>query len=70
MLGTMPKKRSPLARKLKAIRLRLGISQREAAEKTGVALRTWISWENDHRRPSGLAAHLLTLTFPEDFRQP
>lgn len=62
----MAKKRpaNPWPAKLKALRERQGLTQAQAAQRTGVALRTWISWENDHRRPSGPAQQLLKHAFP------
>lgn len=44
---------------------RSDITQAEAARLAGVALRTWISWENSHRVPSGPSAKLLHIMFPE-----
>ncbi len=49
------------ASKIKALRKRLGLTQVQAAEKIGVAPRTWISWENNHRTPSAAAVKLLQL---------
>ncbi len=50
--------------KLKSLRQRLGITQAKAAERTGVALRTWIAWENAQRTPGRIAQRLLALAFP------
>jgi DNA-binding transcriptional regulator YiaG len=65
--GRPPRKYPPRswAARLRALRDRLGITQAEAAERTGVALRTWIGWENSQREPSGPAAELLRLKFPD-----
>jgi DNA-binding transcriptional regulator YiaG len=57
---------NPWPARLKALRERLDLTQAEAAEKTGVATRTWISWEHGHRKPSGPARRLLRQTFPDD----
>ena len=58
------KKKNPWPKKLKALRSRLNLTQAAAAQRAGVAQRTWISWENDQRRPSGPTTHLLKLRFP------
>lgn len=50
--------RKPLARKtalgkrLLALRERLGLTQREAAEKVGVTLNAWQKWEAGRQRPT------------------
>lgn len=74
-IGCMPEKKkkpkidvNPWPAKLRDLRERLGLTQAEAAEKAGVALRTWISWENAHRVPGRLASNLLRATFPDLFR--
>jgi DNA-binding XRE family transcriptional regulator len=56
--------------RLKTLRAKYDLTQREAAERIGVALRTWISWENDQRIPSRLAERLLHNSFPDDFKRP
>src|SRR5262245_27191940 len=48
-------------KRLKALRERLGLTQKAAAERLGVATRTWIAWENSHGKPGKPAAKLLTL---------
>lgn len=66
--GPAPRKPSPgnpWPKKLRKLRDELDLTQEEAAAKAGVALRTWISWENDHRQPSGPAAALLRQIFPD-----
>ena len=63
MLPTM-KKKTPFARKLIAFRESRELTQREAAEKIGVPIRTWIGWENG-KKPSSMSFRLLTMTFPE-----
>jgi DNA-binding transcriptional regulator YiaG len=69
----MGKKRNPARRttgwpaRLKDLRARHNLTQAAAALRVGVALRTWISWENAHRSPSGPAATLLRIAFPSDF---
>ena len=42
----------------------LGLTQAAAAQKTGVATRTWIAWENSQNTPGRLAQRLLTAAFP------
>jgi DNA-binding XRE family transcriptional regulator len=63
-------KRKPTAweRKLRRLRADLGLTQAEAAERAGVALRTWISWENGQRTPGRLTQRLLAQAFPGHFR--
>ena len=41
-------------RRLKAARLRLGLTQREAADQIGVPSNTWSRWERGEVRPQGL----------------
>ncbi len=55
---------NPWAPKLKKLRAALGLTQAEAAAKAGVALRTWINWENGARGPGPVSLRLLQLTFP------
>jgi DNA-binding transcriptional regulator YiaG len=69
-MTVMAKSQNAWTRKLKALRSKYRLTQKEAAERIGVALRTWISWENAHRTPSGLAARLLKNEFPDDFKKP
>jgi transcriptional regulator with XRE-family HTH domain len=60
--------RTSLALKLRAARDSRGLTQQQAADLTGVALRTWINWENDRdgsRVPSGPMLRLLQHTFSE-----
>jgi DNA-binding transcriptional regulator YiaG len=59
---------NPWPARLKKLRAKYGLTQKDAAERIGVALRTWISWENRQRIPSGLAVRLLKNSFPDDFR--
>lgn len=44
-----------LKNKLKAAREKLGLTQKQFAEKIGVPYRTLVSWENDQRTPRGFA---------------
>jgi DNA-binding transcriptional regulator YiaG len=64
-----PKRKKPVGKpwsvRLKALRVKHKLTQAEAAERAGFALRTWISWENKWRKPSGQSARLLYLAFPE-----
>lgn len=53
--------------KLRALRKRLELTQAQAAERTGVATRTWIAWENAQRTPGRLALRLLKTAFPDQF---
>jgi DNA-binding XRE family transcriptional regulator len=64
MIAVMAKKRTSTPwtpKRLKALRARLKLTQGEAAAKIGVAMRTWINWENEHRTPTSTAAVLIDL---------
>jgi len=50
---------------LRALREKHHLTQAEAAERVGVAARTWISWENSQGTPSRLAMNLLRAAFPK-----
>ena len=69
MLTMRPKRKTGLAKKLQSMRHARGLTQVQAAEKIGVPLRTWISWENPCTggtlNPSAAAMRLLRDTFPE-----
>lgn len=67
----MAKKKKPAGdpawrARLKALREKHGLTQAQAADRAGVALRTWIAWENVHRKPGRLALRLLAVAFPGD----
>jgi DNA-binding XRE family transcriptional regulator len=68
---TAPKRKPKPAKtwpeRLKELRARLEITQAEAAERAGVAHRTWISWENAQGTPSRMALNLLKAAFPGEF---
>ncbi len=64
----MAKKANSWSVRLKALRERQGLTQKQAAERCGVATRTWIAWENDQGEPGRLARQLLRITFPELFQ--
>lgn len=53
-------------RRLQALRKKHGLTQEQAAQRAGVALRTWIAWENRQRIPSNITARLLAHAFPDD----
>lgn len=64
-MGTMTKKRSDTLtpKQIRAIREKLKLTQAEAADKIGVARRTWMYWESEARgqAPSPAAARLIKL---------
>ena len=61
-MGVMAKKPHVwTAKRIRALRLRLGLSQAAAAAKVGVTQRQWAHWEYGTRVPSGPAAVLLDL---------
>ena len=49
------------AEQIKAIRASTGLSQKKFAEKTGVPVRTLVSWETRDRKPPAYAIQLLRL---------
>lgn len=63
MLTMSEEVRIPSPAQIKRIRTRLGLTQAEAAEKVGVARKTWMYWESPsrNRQPSKAAAKLIAL---------
>ena len=59
-------RKTPLAKKLTALRKRLGLTQVAVAELAGISRNAWVCWELDRRRPSTMALKLLRLRFPEE----
>ncbi len=51
----------PPAEQVKAIRASTGLTQKAFAEKTGVPLRTVLSWETGARKPPEYAIRLLEI---------
>lgn len=49
------------AEQIKEIRASTGLSQKKFAEKTGVPVRTLVSWEVGDRKPPSYAIQLLRL---------
>lgn len=49
------------AEQVKIIRANTGLSQQKFAEKTGVPVRTIVSWETGDRKPPSYAIQLLRL---------
>jgi DNA-binding transcriptional regulator YiaG len=73
MVGMAPKRKGDKPagywpKKLRAIRRKYDLTQKEAAARTQVALRTWINWEADWQEPSTLAQILLQNAFPDDLK--
>ena len=62
-MATAEKTVSEWARKLKELRARLGITQREAAEKLGVHIQTWKNWEYGRREPTAGTRQAIRVTF-------
>ena len=54
---------------IRAMRLRLGWSQPEAAKRFGVNVRTLSRWENMRARPSNLALQKVSETIKASLRQ-
>ncbi len=54
----MNKGKVTLGKRLHKWRTAKGLTQREAAERLGVNVRTYENWEQDHRVPAALAALL------------
>jgi DNA-binding transcriptional regulator YiaG len=51
----MSKQASNVTNKIKALRIKLGISQEDLARELGVSFATVNRWENDKTQPSKLA---------------
>lgn len=64
-MGNTRKKRSGLGKKLTDLRDRLGLNQKEAAEKCGVELRTWGRWERGEVVPHPAFQLLIRKAFGE-----
>ena len=45
----------PITEKIRALRLKLGLTQEQFAQKVGVSFSTVNEWENGKRKPSPLA---------------
>lgn len=58
------KRKTTFGQRLLALRHRLGLTQTEAAEKVGVTLRAWQSWEHGHRRTN--KGHLKLIQLLDD----
>ncbi len=61
--GTMAKTPPLTPRYIRAVRVRLRLTQQQAADKIGVARRTWMYWESPKRgqAPSPAAARLIRM---------
>lgn len=57
------RKKKPVgwAKKLIALRKKLGLTQTEAAERIGLSRRAWAGWETNEAKPSAAAVKLLEL---------
>ena len=47
-------------KRIRELRLRLGLTQREAAERIGASTITWRQWESGMRNPNTWASRLLS----------
>lgn len=65
MLTMAPKRKTPFAKRLQALRNKHELTQREAAKLIGVAYRTLVNWENG-QQPSAIARRLISQAFPND----
>ncbi len=61
MIGMAKAVKIPTPRQIKAIRLKLGLTQAEAADKVGSAQGIWAAWETGQRKPSRQSAILIDL---------
>lgn len=50
---------------IKEIRVRLGLNQTEAGKRCRVSRRTWLDWENGHKKPDGPATIAIELLHAE-----
>lgn len=57
--------KSAWAKRVIALRKKLGLTQAEMARQAGVNERTWISWENSQYVPTELAQRGLKTLFPD-----
>ena len=58
------KRKTALGERLRRLRAQRGLTQTEAAEKVGVTLRAWQSWEHGHRRTN--KGHLKLIQLLDD----
>lgn len=64
LMAKKKKSPNPWANKLRKLRIALGLSQAEAADRAKFAKQTWVNWENGTRGPGKLALRILRDTFP------
>lgn len=50
---------------IREIRIRLGLNQTEAGKRCRVSRRTWLDWENGHKKPDGPASLVLEGLYAE-----
>lgn len=60
-------KLGPWAKKCRAFRANVGITQTDAAAKVGVSFGTWVAWENSRNTPSKLVQLAIKSLFPDHF---
>lgn len=51
---------------IRALRLRLGLTVKQAAEKVGVTARTWLAWELPSQEREPAASHLILIGLLDD----
>ncbi len=61
MIGMAKEVKIPTPKEIKKIRVKLGLTQAEAAEKVGSAQGIWAAWETGRRKPSRQSALLIDL---------
>lgn len=57
----MSEKNDDISKRIKAIRLQLGLSQEELAQRLGVSFTSVNRWENEQTKPSKLARRQIDL---------
>ena len=57
------KKLSPLAKRIRKLRLQAGLTRAEAAAKVLVSATTWADWERGRRRPETPTIKLIEMMF-------
>lgn len=65
MSSVEEKKNNPWPNRLKALQLRLGLSNHEMADRLGIAYRVWVSWKYGERQPQTGSITLINMLIAE-----
>lgn len=66
LLMAKKKPRTGWPDRLRKLRAKYDLTQREAAARARVSYRAWVAWEGETRTPGQLALQLLRDAFPND----